>query len=46
MNFLKSHNSFLAVFLDTTLQDKLVPVMVFAFLDTTEFIASHCLPHF
>lgn len=34
------------VFWHTTLQDKLVPVVVFAFLDTTEFIASHCLPHF
>lgn len=46
MNFLEGHNSFLTVFLYTTLQDKPVPVMVFAFLDTTEFIASHCLPHF
>lgn len=46
MNFLKGHNSLLAVFLHTTLQDKRVPVVVFAFLNTTEFIASHCLPHF
>lgn len=46
MHFLKGHNSFLAVFLHTTPQDKLVPVMVSAFLDTTEFNASHCLPNF